>query len=88
MLAEQNKLEQQFVALVAEQPALRNLPNKNKLTENQQQVLAVTAKLRLGTQALCRNLKVYLSEFKSTSCIKREALHVHGCIGSIPLTCL
>lgn len=58
MLAEQNKLEQQFVSLVAEQPALRNLPNKNKLTENQQQVLAVTAKLRAGTQALCRNLKV------------------------------
>lgn len=58
MLAEQNKLEQQFAALVAEQPSLRNLPNKNKLVENQQQVFAVTAKLRLGTQALCRNLKV------------------------------
>ena len=59
MLAEQSKLEQQFVALVAEQPSLRNLPNKNKLVENQQQVLAITTKLRLGTQALCRNLKVH-----------------------------
>lgn len=58
MLTEQNKLEQQFALLVAEQPSLRNLPNKNKLIENQQQVLAVTEKLRLGTQALCRNLKV------------------------------
>ena len=58
MLAEQNKLEEQFAILVAEQPSLRNLPNKNKLIENQQKVLAVTEKLRLGTQALCRNLKV------------------------------
>ena len=58
MLAEQKKLEQQYIALVAEQPQLRNLPNKNKLFENQKEVLAVAEQLRLGTQALVRNLKV------------------------------
>ena len=58
MIAEQKKLEVRFVALVAEQPQLRNLPNKNKLHENQKEVLAVAEQLRLGTQALVRNLKV------------------------------
>lgn len=58
MIAEQKKLEVRFVALVAEQPQLRNLPNKNKLHENQKEVHAVAEHLRLGTQALVRNLKV------------------------------
>lgn len=58
MIAEQKKLEDQFVALVAEQPPLRNLPNKNKLFENQKAVHTVAEQLRLGTQALVRNLKV------------------------------
>lgn len=58
MIAEQKKLEVRFVALVAEQPQLRNLPNKNKLHENQKEVHAVAEQLRLGTQALVRNLKV------------------------------
>ena len=58
MLAEQKKLEDQYIALVAEQPQLRNMPNKNKLYENQKEVLAVAEQLRLGTQALVRNLKV------------------------------
>ncbi len=60
MLAEQKKLEDQYVALVAEQPQLRNLPNKNKLYENQKAVHTVAEQLRLGTQALVRNLKVGL----------------------------
>ena len=58
MIAEQKKLEDRFVALVADQPQLRNLPNKNKLHENQTEVHAVAEQLRLGTQALVRNLKV------------------------------
>ena len=58
MLAEQKKLEDQYVALVAEQPQLRNLPNKNKLYENQTAVHTTAEQLRLGTQALVRNLKV------------------------------
>ena len=58
MIAEQKKLEDQFVALVADQPQLRNLPNKNKLLKNQKEVHAVAEQLRLGTQALVRNLKV------------------------------
>ena len=58
MLAEQKKLEDQYVALVADQAQLRNLPNKNKLIENQKAVYAVTEQIRQGTQALVRNLKV------------------------------
>ena len=58
MIAEHKKLEDRFVALVADQPQLRNLPNKNKLQENQTEVHAVAEQLRLGTQALVRNLKV------------------------------
>ena len=58
MLAEQKKLEQQYMALVAEQLTLRSLPNKNKLFENQKAVHTVAEQLRLGTQALVRNLKV------------------------------
>ena len=61
MLAEQKKLEDQYVALVAEQPQLRNLPNKNKLYENQKAVHTTAEQLRLGTQALVRNLKVSLT---------------------------
>lgn len=60
MIAEQKKLEDRFVALVADQPQLRNLPNKIKLHENQKEVHAVAEQLRLGTQALVRNLKVCL----------------------------
>ena len=60
MIAEQKKLEDRFVALVADQPQLRNLPNKIKLHENQKEVHAVAEQLRLGTQALVRNLKVWL----------------------------
>lgn len=58
MIAEQKKLEDRFVALVADQSQLRNLPNKNKLHENQKEVHALAEQLRLGTQALVRNLKV------------------------------
>ena len=58
MLAKQKTLEEQYVTLVAEQPQLRNLPNKNKLLENQKATYAVAEQLRLGTQALVRNLKV------------------------------
>ena len=61
MLAEQKKLEDQYVALVADQAQLRNLPNKNKLIENQKAVYAVTEQIRQGTQALVRNLKVCLN---------------------------
>lgn len=68
MLAEQKKLEDQYIALVAEQPQLRNMPNKNKLYENQKEVHAVAEQLRLGTQALVRNLKVKLLIGNQSAC--------------------
>lgn len=68
MLAKQKTLEEQYVALVAEQPQLRNLPNKNKLLENQKAVYAVAEQLRLGTQALVRNLKVGMTKIASLLC--------------------
>ena len=73
MLAEQKKLEEQYMALVAEQPQLRNLPNKNKFHENQKAVLACAEQLRQGTQALVRNLKVGAPTSSSRSAF--AALH-------------
>ncbi|KAL3157596.1 hypothetical protein ABBQ32_012046 [Trebouxia sp. C0010 RCD-2024] len=80
MIAEQKKLEVRFVALVAEQPQLRNLPNKNKLHENQKEVHAVAEQLRLGTQALVRNLKeeyvdgVEKHDLETQATIERERI--------------
>ncbi len=45
MISEQKALELRFEQLIAAQPALRNLPNKVKLRENQVNVVAVNSTL-------------------------------------------
>eukprot|EP00877_Chromochloris_zofingiensis_P005335 jgi/Chrzof1/14802/Cz09g16210.t1 len=57
MISEQKEHEQRFQALIAAQPALRNLPNKAKLRENQAEVQHVSEALRAATRQLCRSLK-------------------------------
>ncbi|DBB09942.1 TPA: hypothetical protein ACH3X3_001545 [Trebouxia sp. C0006] len=87
MLAGQKKLEDQYVALVAEQPQLRNLPNKNKLYENQKAVHTTAEQLRLGTQALVRNLKASpgVSENMAKVAVQRQALQqlLHHCTAQL-----
>eukprot|EP00197_Chlamydomonas_leiostraca_P007849 CAMPEP_0202859022 /NCGR_PEP_ID=MMETSP1391-20130828/1320_1 /ASSEMBLY_ACC=CAM_ASM_000867 /TAXON_ID=1034604 /ORGANISM="Chlamydomonas leiostraca, Strain SAG 11-49" /LENGTH=393 /DNA_ID=CAMNT_0049538019 /DNA_START=96 /DNA_END=1274 /DNA_ORIENTATION=+ len=57
MIAQQKRLEQRFEELVSAQHALRDLPNKSKLRENQAELQQVAEALRQSTKQLCRNLK-------------------------------
>ena len=87
MLAEQKKLDSQYVALVADQAQLRNLPNKNKLIENQKAVYAVTEQIRQGTQALVRNLKVGIRSLGSlaASAVTQRIVAAIPALSELPL---
>ena len=57
VIATQSALEERFESLISMRSALRNMPNKSKFKENQEQLHSVAEQLRVATTQLCRNLK-------------------------------
>lgn len=57
VMEEQKVLEERFEALIQARTALKDMPNKSKFKENQDQLNHVASKLRQTTLTLRRNLK-------------------------------
>jgi hypothetical protein len=78
MIVQQKQLEHRFQELIAAQPALRTLPNKDALQGNQAELQEVSAALRQATKQLCRNLRdnPNISQNMAKVAAQREALQV------------